>query len=130
MYIALCCWCFRLNIFAVKKLLRRKMNSKSIATVYAILAAALYAINVPLSKVLLNYVEPTMMASFFVSWCWNWVIFVWNCRKIDWEGWKKSASYKKRVALHNRNGDFRHCCTNFVDAWNCQNQFCKCFIVK
>ena len=40
------------------------MNSKSIATVYAILAAALYAINVPLSKVLLNHVEPTMMASF------------------------------------------------------------------
>ena len=40
------------------------MNSKSIATVYAILAAALYAINVPLSKVLLNYVDPTMMASF------------------------------------------------------------------
>ena len=39
------------------------MNSKSIATVYAILAAALYAINVPLSKVLLNHVEPTMMAS-------------------------------------------------------------------
>ena len=31
---------------------------------YAILAAALYAINVPLSKMLLNYVEPTMMASF------------------------------------------------------------------
>ena len=40
------------------------MNSKSIATVHAILAAALYAINVPLSKVLLNYVDPTMMASF------------------------------------------------------------------
>ena len=40
------------------------MNSKSIATVYAILAAALYAINVPISKVLLNHVEPTMMASF------------------------------------------------------------------
>jgi len=40
------------------------MNSKSIATIYAILAAALYAINVPLSKVLLNHVEPTMMASF------------------------------------------------------------------
>lgn len=28
------------------------------------MAAALYAINVPLSKILLNYVEPTMMASF------------------------------------------------------------------
>ncbi|MBQ4537552.1 MAG: DMT family transporter [Lachnospiraceae bacterium] len=34
------------------------------AILYAILAAALYAINVPLSKILLNYVEPTMMAAF------------------------------------------------------------------
>lgn len=40
------------------------MRAKNIATLYAILAAALYAINVPLSKILLNYVEPTMMASF------------------------------------------------------------------
>ena len=40
------------------------MKSKNIATLYAILAAALYAINVPLSKILLNYVEPIMMASF------------------------------------------------------------------
>lgn len=40
------------------------MKTKNIATVYAILAAALYAINVPISKILLNYVEPTMMASF------------------------------------------------------------------
>ncbi len=40
------------------------MRTKNIATLYAILAAALYAINVPLSKILLNHVEPTMMASF------------------------------------------------------------------
>jgi len=40
------------------------MKTKSTATLYAILAAALYAINIPLSKILLNYVEPTMMASF------------------------------------------------------------------
>lgn len=40
------------------------MKAKNIATIYAILAAALYAINIPLSKILLNYVEPTMMASF------------------------------------------------------------------
>lgn len=40
------------------------MKTKNIATIYAILAAALYAINVPLSKILLNYVEPTMMAAF------------------------------------------------------------------
>lgn len=40
------------------------MKEKNKATIYAILAAALYAINVPLSKILLNHVEPTMMASF------------------------------------------------------------------
>ena len=40
------------------------MTKKYIATIFAILAAALYAINVPLSKVLLAHVEPTMMASF------------------------------------------------------------------
>lgn len=39
------------------------MKAKDKATFYAILAAALYAINVPLSKVLLKNVEPTMMAS-------------------------------------------------------------------
>lgn len=37
---------------------------KKFAIFYAILAAALYAINVPLSKVLLNYVDATMMAAF------------------------------------------------------------------
>ena len=40
------------------------MKTKNIATFYAILAAALYAINIPLSKNLLGFVEPTMMAAF------------------------------------------------------------------
>lgn len=40
------------------------MNSKNLATFYAVLAAALYAINVPLSKLLLNHSGPTMLASF------------------------------------------------------------------
>ena len=40
------------------------MITKNIATFFAVLAAALYAINIPLSKVLLNYVQPTMMAAF------------------------------------------------------------------
>lgn len=38
------------------------MNQKSIATGYAILAAALYAINAPFSKLLLSRVQPTTMA--------------------------------------------------------------------
>ena len=40
------------------------MKTKKLATFYAILAAALYAINVPLSKLLLVHVEPVMMAAF------------------------------------------------------------------
>ena len=40
------------------------MKTKHLATIYAIAAAALYAINVPFSKMLLDHVAPTMMASF------------------------------------------------------------------
>lgn len=40
------------------------MKIKNIAIIFAILAAGLYAVNVPLSKLLLEYVKPTMMASF------------------------------------------------------------------
>lgn len=40
------------------------MKTKNIATFFAILAAALYAVNIPLSKVLLEFVQPTMMAAF------------------------------------------------------------------
>lgn len=39
------------------------MNRQKTATIFALLAAALYAANVPLSKVLLRYVAPTMMAA-------------------------------------------------------------------
>ena len=40
------------------------MKSKKTATIFAVLAASLYAINIPVSKLLLNYVDATMMASF------------------------------------------------------------------
>lgn len=40
------------------------MKTKRIATMFAILAAALYAINIPISKLLLEQVAPTMMAAF------------------------------------------------------------------
>ena len=39
------------------------MKTKNLATCFAILAAALYAINIPFSKLLLTRVQPTMMAS-------------------------------------------------------------------
>ena len=40
------------------------MKTKNVATFFAVLAAALYAINIPLSKILLNHVSATMMAAF------------------------------------------------------------------
>ena len=40
------------------------MNKKILAIFWAILAAGLYAINIPLSKLLLNEIQPTMMASY------------------------------------------------------------------
>ena len=40
------------------------MKNKRIAVVFAIAAAALYAINIPLSKLLLIEVDTTMMAAF------------------------------------------------------------------
>ena len=39
------------------------MKTKDIATLYAISAAALYAINIPFSKLLLTQTGPTMMAA-------------------------------------------------------------------
>ena len=54
-------------VFRRFSLLREKnnfMKTKNIATVFAILAAALYAINIPVSKLLLQNVEATMMAAF------------------------------------------------------------------
>lgn len=41
-----------------------RMKTKNIATIYAILAAALYAINIPVSKLMLNQVGATVMAAF------------------------------------------------------------------
>lgn len=39
------------------------MKTKNIAAAFAVLAAALYAINIPISKLLLNDIGPTMMAA-------------------------------------------------------------------
>lgn len=41
-----------------------KMKKRNIASTFAVLAATLYAINIPLSKILLNYMDATMMAAF------------------------------------------------------------------
>ena len=51
------------------------MNAKTKATAFAILAAALYAVNIPLSKLLLTWVSPTMLAAF----CTLELVLVFSC---------------------------------------------------
>lgn len=40
------------------------MKAKNMATAFALLAAALYAVNIPLSKLLLRHIDATMLAAF------------------------------------------------------------------
>lgn len=40
------------------------MKNKHAASLYAVFAAALYAVSIPLSKLLLGHVRPTMLAAF------------------------------------------------------------------
>ena len=39
------------------------MNKKILAIIFVVLAALLYAINIPFSKLLLNIISPTMLVS-------------------------------------------------------------------
>ncbi len=41
-------------------------DKKVLAVFYAVLAAVFYAVNIPLSKVLLEYVPSTFMAAFYI----------------------------------------------------------------
>lgn len=44
--------------------MQTQLNKKNLAVIYAILAAALYAVNIPLSKLLMKHADATMMAAF------------------------------------------------------------------
>lgn len=58
------------------------MKTKNIAIFFAIMAAALYAINIPISKVLLEYIDSTMMAAFlYLGAGFGMMIYEWiNCK--------------------------------------------------
>ena len=51
------------SAFLCRKQVREALKRKNTATAFAILAAALYAVNVPFSKLLLERMGPTMMAA-------------------------------------------------------------------
>lgn len=73
------------------------MKTKSIATVYAILAAALYAVNVPVSKLLLAHVEPTMMAAFLYLGAGVGLLIYGGVEKLLGKGSKREPLTKKEL---------------------------------
>ena len=70
------------------------MKTKNIATFLAILAAALYAINIPVSKVLLEFVQPTMMAAFLYLGAGVGLFFYGRCTRA------KGERLTRRTILH------------------------------
>lgn len=73
------------------------MKEKNIATVFAVLAAALYAINIPLSKVLLEIVEPTMMAAFLYLGAGVGMLIYSFLSKVGGKGSKKESLTKREL---------------------------------
>ena len=80
------------------------MKVKNIATGFAILAAALYAINIPLSKLLLNHVDATMMAAFLYLGAGIGISMYRFVNKVIGKRQKGRAFNKKRITIHNWNG--------------------------
>lgn len=70
---------------------------KTKATIFAILAAALYAINIPFSKLLLNNISPTMLAAFLYLGAGTGMIILNIASKILKKDTKKEPLTKKEL---------------------------------
>ncbi|WP_245193815.1 EamA family transporter, partial [Anaerobutyricum soehngenii] len=67
---------------------------------FAILAAALYAINAPFSKILLEFMPPTLMAGFFFVCGGRGRLFFCLFRVIREKERKKDTNKKKKITYH------------------------------
>lgn len=74
-----------------------KQKTKQLATAFAILAAALYAINVPLSKLLLEHVGTTMMAAFLYLGAGLGLLLYGLAEKVMGKGQKQEPLTKKEL---------------------------------
>ena len=73
------------------------MKTKNIATVYAILAAALYAINIPVSKLLLNYAGATITAAFLYLGAGIGLLIYGGIEKLEKSGRRQDGLTKKEL---------------------------------
>lgn len=85
------------------------MKSKNAATLLAVAAAALYAINIPLSKLLLKYVDETMMAALLYLGAGIGMYLYNDVRNAVGVSVKKEPLTKKRTSVYRSNGNSRYC---------------------
>ena len=57
------------------------MNKKILAIIFAVLAALLYAINIPFSKLLLNKISPKILQDFIFLQHYNYNGYRYNCQE-------------------------------------------------
>ena len=91
---------------------------------FAVLAAALYAINAPFSKLLLEFVPPTLMAGFLYIGAGVGMMVIAFIKKVRS---KRTAINKIRITIHHSHDTFGHYCSNLsiigVERYNCGQCF-------
>ena len=91
----------------------------------AILAAFCYSVSSPLSKLILGYLSPTLMAGFLYLGAGVCMLIIFIIRLIFKKNIKKEKTLtKKRYPLYIRNGFVRYSSTNFDDVRIRKNNSC------
>ncbi|MGM9665425.1 MAG: EamA family transporter [Eubacteriales bacterium] len=85
-----------------------KTRSYKIGILLALLAATLYAINSPLSKILLNYIQPTIMAGFLYVGAGVAMLVIALIRKCRKTKGNETKLTKKRVAVYGSDDPARY----------------------
>ena len=96
-------------------------NKRGIA--FAILAAALYAINAPFSKILLEFMPPTLMAGFLYVGAGIGMIFIALMRKI-----KKYEAKELKLTKSELPYTIRYCCSYLFAVWSKLYNCRKCVV--
>ena len=84
----------------------------------SILAAFLYAISSPLSKILLSYIKPTLMAGFLYLGAGVAMIIIALFRKVIKNTAQERKLSKKRFTIYHFNDNFRYFSTNLFTIWS------------
>jgi len=100
------------------------------AILFAILAAALYAISSPVSKLLLKEVPPTFMASFLYLGAGIGMALVGLVRTVNGIESGEKRLTTKEIPYTVGYDSFRHCCTDIFDDWSYHGNARKCLFAQ